>query len=92
MRQISPNTDIFLAIFAKSGIFILDALTTARASTLRAATRLFLASNAGQGDATMKKASLATTVLSFAFSGMLPSHRREYEAPRTVSQPTSQKK
>ncbi len=40
----------------------------------------------------MKKASLATTVLSFAFSGMLPSHRREYEAPRTVSQPTSQKK
>jgi hypothetical protein len=40
----------------------------------------------------MNKVSLRTTILSFAFSGVLPQHQREYEAPRTATQATPKKK
>ena len=33
----------------------------------------------------MNRLSLSTTILSFAYSGLLPRHSREYEAPRTAS-------
>jgi len=82
LRQNGPNPEIFLADFHKSAIVTLDALTTARASrTLRAAGRLFLASLLVKETQTMNQQTLNTTILSFAFSGMLGSHRREYGAP-----------
>jgi hypothetical protein len=40
----------------------------------------------------MTQLSLNTTILSFAFSGVLGSHKRPYEAQRTVSQPAPKKK
>ena len=40
----------------------------------------------------MTQMSLNTAILSFAFSGVLGSHKRQYEAPRPVSQATPQKK
>ena len=40
----------------------------------------------------MTQLSLNTTILSFAFSGVLGSHRRQYEAPRPVSQAAPKKK
>jgi hypothetical protein len=40
----------------------------------------------------MSKMSLNTTILSFAYSGVLAQHRREYEAPRVTSQVVPKKK
>jgi hypothetical protein len=39
----------------------------------------------------MKPLSLNTTILSFAFSGMLGAHRREYATPRPAA-PTNPRK
>lgn len=38
------------------------------------------------------KVSLPTAILSFAYSGVMPFHKRDYEAPRTTSQAAPTKK
>lgn len=40
----------------------------------------------------MNEMSLNTAILSFAFSGVLPRHKRDYEAPRPASAETAKKK
>jgi hypothetical protein len=75
------------------GIITIDALTTARASYPESRDASLSGFIAGQGDAKMNnKVTLNTAILSFAFSGVLPQHRREYEAPRTLSQAVPKKK
>ena len=40
----------------------------------------------------MNEMSLNTTVLSFAFSGMMPPHRRAADAPQRLPSPTAPKR
>lgn len=40
----------------------------------------------------MNQLSLSTAIMSFAFSGVLAPHKREYEAPRPQSTPAPPKK
>jgi hypothetical protein len=93
MRQIDPNPDIFVAMAPLCGMLFIDALTTARASYPESRDASLSGSNAGQGDAHMtNKVSLPTAILSFAFTGVMPFHKRDYEAPRTASQAEPTKK
>ncbi len=72
---------------------IVDALTTARVSRPVSRDASLSGFAAGQGDADMTQPiSLKTAIFSFAFSGVLAPHRREYEAPRTTSQDAGKKK
>jgi hypothetical protein len=91
LRQIDPNPDFFLAISARFGHIHPRRFDDCEGLvSLRAAGRLFLASNAGQGDAAMNPLSMNTTILSFAFSGMLGAHRREYgSAPPASATPAA---
>ncbi len=77
-----PNPDIFLAYFHKPVTFPFDALTTRRVRfpnrRLRVSFWLSL-----QGDADMKtNSSLNHAMFNFAFTGVMPPHRRiEDERP-----------
>jgi hypothetical protein len=68
-----------------------DALTTARASHPESRGVSLSGFDAGQGDADMNQMSLNTAILSFAFSGVLAPHKREYESPRPTPQAAKKK-
>jgi hypothetical protein len=68
-----------------------DALTTGRI-TLRAATRLFLASLLVKETHDMNQMSLKTAILTFAFSGVLAPHSHVLTQPQTNAKPAPKKK
>jgi hypothetical protein len=81
-RKNNPNAELFLAISRDFAKVESDALTTARAWRPESRGASLSGFHAGQGDAAMNnQLSLNTAILSFAFSGMLAPHRREYAAP-----------